>query len=262
TASGQGTFGPGIGLPGRVWAKREPLYLPDVVHDPEFLRASIAAREMLHAALAVPILLRREALGVMEFFSNEIRQPDQELLDMMASIGSQIGQFIERKRAEDALAHTRAELAHVARVTTLGEMSASIAHEINQPLAAVANNAGACRNGRDAKNVEQAGQSAELAIADGHRAGDIIGRIRALVKKDPPRKDAVDINAIVFEAIALVRYELHGQRVFVKTELAEDLPRVQGDRVQLQQVLLNLMMNAIEASSGNFEGTRERSIRS
>src|SRR5262249_56551376 len=170
---------------------------------------SIAAREMLHAAFAVPILLRREALGVMEFFSNEIRQPDQELLDMMANIGSQIGQFIERKRAEDALAHTRAELAHVARVTTLGEMSASIAHEINQPLAAVVNNATACLNWLDAKNVEQARQSAELVIADGHRAGDIIGRIRAPVTKDPPRRDARDLTASVLEAIAPCHYALH-----------------------------------------------------
>src|SRR5262249_44089262 len=223
---------------------------------------SIASREMLHAAFGVPIVLRREVLGVMEFFSNEIRQPDRELLDMMTSIGSQIGQFIERKRAEDALAHTRAELAHVARVTTLGEMSASIAHEINQPLAAVVNNATACLNWLDAQNVEQARQSAELVIADGHRAGDIIGRIRALVKKDAPRKDALDINAIVFEAIALVRYELHGHRVSVQTALAKGLPQVQGDRVQLQQVLLNLMMNAIEAMSGNAQGPRELSISS
>jgi C4-dicarboxylate-specific signal transduction histidine kinase len=261
-ASRQSTFRPGFGLPGRVWAKREPLYVPDVVHDPELPRAPTAASEMLHAAFAVPIVLRREVLGVMEFFSNEIRQPDQDLLDMMASIGSQIGQFIERKWAEDALAHARAELAHVARVATLGEMSASIAHEISQPLAAVVNNATACLNWLDAQNVKEARRSADLVIADGHRAGDIVGRIRALVKKDAPRKDAVDINAIVFEAIALVRYELHNHRVSVQTALAKDLPPVQGDRVQLQQVLLNLMMNAIEAMSGDVDGPRQLSISS
>src|SRR5262249_15530578 len=169
----------------------------------------------------------------MEFFSNEIRQPDQDLLDMMAVIGSQIGQFIERKRAEDALTHARAQLAHVARVATLGEMSASIAHEINQPLAAMVNNATACVNWLDVQDVDEARQCAELVIADGHRAGDIIGRVRALAKKELPRKEAVDVNAIILEVIALVGYELHGHGVSVRTGLGQDLPPVRGDRIQL-----------------------------
>src|ERR1043166_10153978 len=133
----------GVGLPGRVWASREPAYIPDVTNDPSFVRGPIAAREGLHVALAFPILLGADVLGVMAFFSHEIRQPEQELLEMMATLGRQIGQFIERKRAEEALHHARTELAHVTRVATLGEMSASIAHEINQPLAAVVNNASA-----------------------------------------------------------------------------------------------------------------------
>src|SRR5216684_4484461 len=140
----ESTFRPGIGLPGRVWSSREPAFIADVVHDANFPRAPIAAREMLHAAFGVPILLGGEVLGVMEFFSHEIRQPDRDLLDMMATIGSQIGQFIERKRAEDALHHAQAELAHVTRVATLGELTASIAHEISQPLAAVVSDANAC----------------------------------------------------------------------------------------------------------------------
>jgi GAF domain-containing protein len=116
------TFTPGTGLPGRVWFSREPAYISDVVHDASFLRASIAAREGLHAAFGFPILLGGDVMGVMEFFSREVRQPEQELLNMMASLGSQIGQFIERKRAEDALHHAQTELAHVTRVATLGEM--------------------------------------------------------------------------------------------------------------------------------------------
>jgi PAS domain S-box-containing protein len=260
--SRQGTFRPGIGLPGRVWARREPIYVADVVHDPEFPRAPIAAREMLHAAFAVPIVLGREVLGVMEFFSHEIRQPDRELLAMMAVVGSQIGQFIERKRAEEALAHARAELAHVGRVAMLGEMSASIAHEINQPLAAIVNNAAACLQWLDAESFEHARESAELIVDDGHRAGEIIGRIRGLAKKHPPRKDAVDINTIVLEVLALVRYDVHGHGVSVRTSLGKDLPPVQADRIQLQQVLLNLMVNAIEAMSGNVQAPREMSITS
>ena len=262
TTTRQRTFGPGIGLPGRVWINREPVYVPDVVHDHQFPRAVIAARERLHAGFGVPIVLGRDVLGVLEFFSSEIRQPDQELLDMMAVIGSQLGQFIERKRAEEALALTRAELAHVARVATLGEMSASIAHEINQPLAAIVNNAAACLHWLDAQNLEQARESTELIIEDGHRAGEIIDRVRALVRKHPPRKDAVDINAIILEVIGLVRYELRGHGVAVGTGLGKDLPPVLGDRIQLQQVLLNLIMNAIEAMSGDGEASRELTITS
>jgi PAS domain S-box-containing protein len=261
-ASRHATFPPGIGLPGRVWSAREPVYIADVVQDANFPRAPVAVREVLHAAFGLPILLGREVLGVMEFFSGEIRQPDQELLDMMAVIGSQIGQFIERKRAEDALVHARAELAHVARVATLGEMSASIAHELNQPLAAVVNNASACLNWLDAQNVDQARQSAEFVIADGHRAGEIIGRIRALTRKEPSRREAVDINAIILEVVALVRHEVDGHGVSVRAKLGQGLPAVLGDRIQLQQVLLNLTMNAIEAMSGNGEAPRELAIMS
>jgi signal transduction histidine kinase len=251
------TFIPGIGLPGRVWFSREPMYIPDVVRDANFPRAPIAAREVLHAAFGFPILLGGEVLGVMEFFSYEIRQPDQDLLDMMATIGSQIGQFIERKRAEDALHHAQAGLAHVARVATLGELTASIAHEINQPLAAVVNNASACLRWLAAQNLEEARQSAARVIADGHRAGEIIGRIRALAKKAPPRKDWVDINDTILEVIALARSEVQRSGVALKTQLSDDVPHILGDRIQLQQVMLNLIINAIEAMSGAGENQRE-----
>jgi len=251
------TFIPGIGLPGRVWFSREPMYIPDVVRDANFPRAPIAAREVLHAAFGFPILLGGEVLGVMEFFSYEIRQPDQDLLDMMATIGSQIGQFIERKRAEDALHHAQAGLAHVARVATLGELTASIAHEINQPLAAVVNNASACLRWLAAQNLEEARQSAARVIADGHRAGEIIGRIRALAKKAPPRKDWVDINDTILEVIALARSEVQRSGVALKTQLSDDVPHILADRIQLQQVMLNLIINAIEAMSGVRESPRE-----
>ena len=116
----ESTFAPGIGLPGRVWSSREPAYIPDVVHDANFLRASVAARERLHAALAFPILLGADVLGVIDFFSHEIRQPDQELLNMMAALGSQIGQFIERKRAEEELRRSEAYLAEAQRLSLTG----------------------------------------------------------------------------------------------------------------------------------------------
>ncbi len=261
-ASRESTFKPGIGLPGRVWFSREPAYISDVVHDSNFPRAPIAAREALHAAFGFPILLGGEVLGVMEFFSHEIRQPDRDLLDMMATIGSQIGQFIERKQAEDALHHAQAELAHVTRVATLGEMTASIAHEINQPLAAVVNNATACLHWLAAQNLEEARQSAEFVIADGHRAGEIIDRIRALAKKAPSRRAWVDVNETILEVIALARSEVHSNGVSLRTRLGDELPLILGDRIQLQQVVLNLMINAIEAMSGISDAPRELLISS
>jgi C4-dicarboxylate-specific signal transduction histidine kinase len=251
------TFLPGIGLPGRVWSRRAPAYIPDVVQDANFPGASSAAREGLHAAFGVPIQLGADVLGVMEFFSHEIRQPDQDLLTMMVTIGSQIGQFTERKRAEEALREAQAELAHVTRVATLGELTASIAHEINQPLGAVVNNASACVRWLAAQNLEEARRSAALVIADGHRAGEIIGRIRALAKKAPPHKDWLDLNTTIRDVLALARSEVHRHGVAVETHLAAEVPRILADRIQVQQVLLNLVMNAIEAMSEVGAGPRE-----
>jgi signal transduction histidine kinase len=256
-ASRESTFSLGIGLPGRVWSSREPTYVPDIANDASFPRAPIAAREGLHAAFGFPILLGGDVLGVMEFFSREIRQPDQDLLAMTATIGSQIGQFIERKRAEDALHHAQAELAHVTRVATLGEMTASIAHEINQPLAAVVNNANACLRWLAAQNLEEARQSAARVIGDGHRAGEIIDRIRAFAKKAPSRKDWIDVNETILEVIALARSEVHNNGVSLQTRLGDEMPPILGDRIQLQQVILNLMINAIEAMNGINDAPRE-----
>jgi PAS domain S-box-containing protein len=259
--SRESTLKSGIGLPGRVWSSREPAFISDVVHDPDFPRAPVAGREGLHAAVGIPILLGGEVLGVMEFFSREVRQPDRDLINVMATIGSQIGQFIERKRAEDALHRAQAELAHVTRVATLGELTASIAHELNQPLAAVVNNATACVHWLAAQNLEEARQCAEFVIADGHRAGEIIARIRALAKKAPSRKDWVDVNDTILEIIALARSQVQSNGVSLRTRLDEDVPLILGDRIQLQQVLLNLIINAIEAMN-DVRDARELSISS
>jgi PAS domain S-box-containing protein len=163
----------------------------------------------------------------------------------------------ERKRAEEALQTAQAELAHLTRVTTLGELIASIAHEINQPLAAVVNNASACLRWLTAQNLEEARQSASLVIADGHRAGEIIGRIRALAKKAPPQKDWLDLSETIREVIAMVRGEVRRNRISLQTQLANDLPLVLADKIQLQQVILNLLVNSIEALSSVGEGLRE-----
>jgi PAS domain S-box-containing protein len=163
----------------------------------------------------------------------------------------------ERKRAEDALQEAQAALAHVTRVTTLGELIASIAHEINQPLGAVVNNASACLRWLAVQNLEEAQRSASLVIADGHRAGEIIDRIRALAKKAPPQKDWLDLNQTIGEVIAMADSEVRRNRISLQTQLTNDLPLIRGDKVQLQQVILNLLINAIDAIAGVSCGPRE-----
>jgi PAS domain S-box-containing protein len=176
--------------------------------------------------------------------------------DLVEFVGT-VMDVTERRQGEEALRKVQVELAHVTRVTTLGAMTASIAHELNQPLGALVNNASACLRWLAAHNLEEARQSAALIIADGHRAGEIINRIRALAKKAPPQKDWLDINETILEVIALARSEIQKNRVSLQTQLSSDLPLVLGDRIQLQQVILNLIINAIEAMSGVGENPRE-----
>jgi PAS domain S-box-containing protein len=172
----------------------------------------------------------------------------------------------ERKRAEGELRQKEAslreaqtELAHVSRVTTMGELAASIAHEVNQPLTGIVTNANASLRwlAGTLPNLNEARVAIERIIRDGNRAGEIIGRIRALAKKAPPQKDWLDLNETIGEVIAMARNEIRRNRVSLQTELANDLPLIAGDRIQLQQVILNLLINAIEAMSGASDGPRE-----
>ena len=170
----------------------------------------------------------------------------------------------ERKRAEEALSKARAELAHVSRVLTVGEMTASIAHELNQPLAAVVANGYACLRWlkRPTPDLEEAREAVERMIRDGARGSEVIDRIRALVKKTGPNKVLLDINEVIREVVLLLQGEARKHEVFFRTELDARLSLVEGDRVQLQQVILNLTMNGIEASQGVTDRPRELVIRS
>ena len=381
------TFSPGSGLPGRVWASGAPAFIPDVTRDSNFPRADIAARDGLHGAFAFPILLGREVLGVIEFFSRDVWQRDDDLLVMMATIGRQIGEFTKRaaavdelqlrvsmlqqipggawsakpdgtpdmvnqlwfeytgqtpehvnshpdawmtsvhpedrervsrtywegirsgrgytmearflrasdgtyrwhvdravavrdpegnilrfvgtstdvhdfRQVQEELRNTQAELAHTTRVLTMGELTASIAHEVNQPLGAIVASAGACERWLAANppQMEKARRALERIVNDGRRAGEVIKRIRALMKRQAPRKDWLDINETILEVVALAQYQLSRGEILLDTRLAEGLPLVQGDRVQLQQVLLNLIVNAIDAMGGIDERRRELTI--
>jgi C4-dicarboxylate-specific signal transduction histidine kinase len=157
----------------------------------------------------------------------------------------------ERRLSEDALGRLRSELAHLARVTTLGALTASIAHEVNQPLSGIVTNASTCLRmlATNPPNVDGARETAQRTIRDGNRAAEVIARLRALFGKKATATEAVDLNEATREVLALSSHELQRGRVIVRTELAEELPLIVGDRVQLQQVVLNLLLNAAEAMS-------------
>ena len=170
----------------------------------------------------------------------------------------------QRKRTEEELQQTRSELARVSRVMTLGELTAAIAHEVNQPLTGLLSSGNACLRwlADDAPNLEAARRGVERMIRDGSRATQVVSRIRALVRKAPPKKDSLNINDLVGDVLSLVRTEVHRNRILLRTELADELLLVSGDRIQLQQVMLNLVVNAIEAMSTVVDGPRELSITS
>jgi C4-dicarboxylate-specific signal transduction histidine kinase len=172
----------------------------------------------------------------------------------------------ERKRAEAEIRESErryreveVELAHANRVATMGQLSASIAHEVSQPIAAAITNANAALRWLGARppDLEEVRQALGRIVNNGTRAGDVIGRIRDLVRKAPLRKDSLEINEAISEVIALTRSEVVKNGVSMQTQLAQGLPLIQGDRVQLQQVILNLIINAVEAMSADGEGSRE-----
>jgi len=168
----------------------------------------------------------------------------------------------ERKQAEEALRDMQMKLAHANRVATMGQLAASIAHEVRQPITAAVTNAQAALRWMSAEPPDFGEVSEALAgiIKEGNRASEVIGRMRALIKKAPPRKDVVSINDAILEVVALTRTEAANNSVLVRTQLAEGLPPVEGDRVQLQQVMLNLIVNAIQSMSGAEDGNRELHI--
>jgi PAS domain S-box-containing protein len=177
----------------------------------------------------------------------------------------------ERKHAEEDLRRSerryheaKRELEHANRVATLGQLSASIAHEVSQPISSIVNNASAALNwlGREPVNLGKIRQALERIVSGGHRAGDVVGRIRALLKKMPPQKEKMDINEAILEVIALSRGEISKNRILVRTQLAAGLLPIDGDRVQLQQVILNLIINAVEALSSLEGSPRELAISS
>jgi C4-dicarboxylate-specific signal transduction histidine kinase len=169
----------------------------------------------------------------------------------------------ERKRSEEALRQAEADLAYMNRVTTMSELAASLAHEIKQPIAAAVTDANTCLRWltRENPDVEEARQTASRMVKDATRAAEIISRIRMLFKKGASERELVDVNDVIREMIVLLRTDATRYSISVRTELAQDLPRIMGDRVQLQQVIMNLINNSVDAMR-DVEGVRELAIKS
>lgn len=166
------------------------------------------------------------------------------------------------KQAENSLNQTRAELAHVTRITTMGELTASIAHEVNQPLAAVVTNGEACLRwlGRAEPDVGEARASVERMIANGRRASDVVARLRSLARRDEPIQAPVHVNEVIDEILPLLERERMSHQVVLDLTLDDRVPPILGDRVQLQQVVLNLALNAVQAMAGVHEDRRRLCI--
>jgi signal transduction histidine kinase len=245
---------------------------PAVPMTPELTRTRVHPEDV---PLFDEVMTRARATGSDFEFEHRLLMPDHSIKylhvvaratrdqhDELEYIGA-VQDVTERRLSEEALGRLRSELAHVSRAATLGALTASIAHEVNQPLSGIITNASTCLRvlAAEPPNVDGARETARRTIRDGHRASDVITRLRALFGKKGAATESVDLNEATREVMALSLTELRRSRVIPRLELADDLPPVAGDRVQLQQVILNLLLNALDAMSGVGESSTPLIIR-
>jgi signal transduction histidine kinase len=216
----------------------------------------------VRTSLAVPLLKDNEVVGIITLGRKQMQPFTDKQLSLFRDFGAQATIALESTRRERQYREMQSELAHANRVATMGQLTASIAHEVNQPMGAIVTSAAACERWLAANppQMEKARRALERIVNDGRRAGEVVKRIRALIKKAPARKEVVDLNAAILEVTDLTRSEAVKTGVTVGTQLASELPRIQCDRVQLQQVMLNLIVNAIQSMSSVEDGNRELHI--
>jgi PAS domain S-box-containing protein len=262
------SIGPKAGSCGTAMYRRETVVVTDVLQDPlwESYR-DLAAPYGLRACWSTPILAHSgKALGSFAMYYREPRSPSPAETRALKMATHLAGIAIERKLAREErerLRQAQGELAHINRVTTMGELTASLAHEVNQPIAAALTDANTCMRWlmRDQPDLEEARGAASRVVKDATRAAEIIARVRLAFKKGVAERELVDVNELIREMIILLCNEISRHSISVRTELAEALPQVMGDRVQLQQVMMNLIMNSIDAMK-DVEGRRELTINS
>jgi PAS domain S-box-containing protein len=248
---------------GAIAREQKHVLTNDITNDPRISDKAWAANEGMSSFAGYPLLVGTRTLGVMAMFSRKPLTPGTA--EALASTADLIASGIDRKHAEDELREIerslqmmQAELARVSRLTTMGELAASIAHEVNQPLTAVVNNGSACLRLLANRNLEPAilRQALEGIVADGSRASAVLARIRGFIKKETAEKSELNISEVIQEVLALAARELYENQVLLDNQLTNELPFVLADRVQLQQVLLNLIMNGIEAMVPVTDRTR------
>jgi C4-dicarboxylate-specific signal transduction histidine kinase len=244
-----------------------PVHIADLAAHQAYLRRDplvVSAVELagIRTCLIVPLRKDDELIGALGINREQVQPFTDRQIDLVRDFAAQATIALESTRRERQYREAQMALAHANRIAIMGQLSASITHEVNQPITAAVTYALAARRWLSAEPPDFGEVSEALAgiIKEGNRAGEVIGRIRALIKKVPARKDAVAIDDAILEVIALTRTEAANNSVSVRTQFAEGLPRVQGDRVQLQQMMLNLIVNAIQAMSGIGEGARELQI--
>jgi signal transduction histidine kinase len=258
-------IGPAVGSCGTAAYRAEPVIVSDIATDPLWADfRELALEHGLRACWSTPIRASdARVLGTFAIYYREPRTPTLQEQTVLERITNLASIAVEREQAEAALRQAQADLAHVSRVTTMGELTVSLAHEVNQPIAAALTNANTCMLwlAGDSPNIEEARAAAMRIVQNGTRASDIISRIRLLFTKGTPKRAWVDVNELIREMIVLLRSEAMRDGISVQTELAPDLPQVMGDRVQLQQVMMNLILNSIDAMR-EVGGTRELAIAS
>jgi signal transduction histidine kinase len=246
----------------RFGASRLPTHIPDLTavegdRRDDFWIAAVNAG--FRTGLVVPLLKDNEMVGMIILGRKQVQPFTDKQISLFGDFAAQATIALESTRRERQYREAQMALAHANRIATIGQLTASITHEVRQPITAAVTYALAARCWLSEEPPDFGEVSEALAgiITEGNRASEVIGRTRALIKKAPPRKDAFSINDAILEVVALTRTEAANNGVLVRTQLAEGLPPVQGDRVQLQQVMLNLIVNASQSMSGVEDGNRE-----
>jgi signal transduction histidine kinase len=252
-------------LVSRSATSRLPTHIPDITalegrHRDDYW--IMAVNTGFRTGLVVPLLKDNEIIGIITLGRKQVQPFTDKQISLFSDFAAQATIALESTRLERQYREAQMALAHANRVATMGQLTASITHEVNQPITAAVTYALAARRwlSADPPNFREVDDALSLIVKEGDRAGEIVERVRSLIKKVPARKDAVAIDDAILEVIALTRAEAANNSVSVRTQFPEGLLRVQGDRVQLQQVMLNLIVNAIQAMSCIGEGARELQI--